>query len=311
MRNSYQSQCVSRNGAVWVIVPVHNRRGVTRACLVHLLRLGIPEWAVIAVIDDGSCDGTAEMMAVEFPWVRAVEGNGALWWGGAIRLGMEMAAQEGAECVVWLNDDTLPKEGSLEMLVQLALARAAITGGVCETGEHSGFSYGGGLIVGGWPKAFNPMPSAEAETRPVDWLHGNMVAVPAKLWQQIGFPVIRWAKHHFADAGYTLQARRAGHEVLLVPAATGLAEWNDSGSYLSWADPRLSGSTLMRGLWNPKMWWYLPGVAWFQVRFFGMVGLWRMLWLTLKVLVISFLKCLPTSRVLQLIQRTKRCASIT
>jgi len=250
------------------------------------------------------------MLAAEFPWVRRVHGNGDLWWGGAIRLGMEIAAREGAECVLWLNDDTLPSEGSLERLVQMALERGAICGGVCRTEGYSGFSYGGGFIERGWPVACAPMPSEGAEVRRVDWLHGNMVAVPATLWREIGFPVSRWAKQHFADMGYTLQAHRAGYEVLLVPSATAVAEWNDSGSYLSWADPQLNSWTLLSGLWNPRMWWYLPGVASFQLRFFGAAGFLRVFWLPWKALIISLLKCLPWGGFSEFIKKPKDDGSI-
>lgn len=66
---------------VWLIIPVHNRREVTRACLLHLAALGLPEDFVICVVDDGCTDGTSEMLAAESPWVRVVRGDGNLYWG--------------------------------------------------------------------------------------------------------------------------------------------------------------------------------------------------------------------------------------
>lgn len=35
-----------------------------------------------------------------------MQGNGDLWWTGAIRVGMEEALMREAVCVLWLNDDT-------------------------------------------------------------------------------------------------------------------------------------------------------------------------------------------------------------
>jgi len=280
-------------GAVWVIIPVHNRCEITQRLLRHLQSLGVATWATVLVMDDGSSDGTAAMLKNEFPWVQSLRGTGHWWWGGAIRAGMEVAVGSGADCVCWLNDDTLPAAGSLERLVALALERSAVVGGVSQTAHGSGFSYGGGGLVRGWPKALCPMPKADDAVVNVAWLHGNLVAISARVWQVIGLPEVRWAKHHFADVGYTLKAHRAGMGVLLLPSATAESDWNDSGSYLSWTDDQLSFKQLLYGFWNPRMWWYLPAVSYFQIRFFGLRGFLRIIWLITKGFVVLISKGLP------------------
>ena len=50
-----------------VIIPVHNRRETTLACLRRLTADGVPAWSRIVVVDDGSTDGTGEAVRVEFP----------------------------------------------------------------------------------------------------------------------------------------------------------------------------------------------------------------------------------------------------
>jgi GT2 family glycosyltransferase len=278
--------------SVWLVIPVHNRKATTKRCLNHLDTLGIRVWANVLVIEDGSTDGTHEMLREDFPWAHTISGNGSLWWSGAIRLGMEVAIASGADCVCWLNDDSLPDSGSLEQLVQLALDSAAICGGICRTPDGA-FVYSGGIIRHRWPQHWAPVPESTAAPISVEWLHGNMVAIPANICRRIGLPESQWMKHNFADVEYTLRAHRAGVPVLLVPSALGVADRNTSPTYWSWADVRLSWLAIMLGFCNPKVWWYAPGLIYFKVSQFGALGTLDCLCLFAKAILIVFYKCLP------------------
>lgn len=277
---------------VWLLIPVHNRRAITRRCLAHLDELGIRAWANVLVIDDGSSDGTPEMLRQDFPWVHTIIGDGSLWWAGAIRFGMEKALSAGAKCVCWLNDDTLPELGSLERLVHLALENKAVCGGVCRTPDGA-FVYSGGIIKHRWPRHPVSAPESVEPPRRVEWLHGNMVAVPATVCARIRLPEGRWIKHNFADVDFTLRAHQAGIPVFLVPAALGVADRNDSPNYWSWADARLSWPAILRGFGSPKVWWYAPGLIRFKISHFGFLGAVDCGWLFCKAIVIVIFKCLP------------------
>jgi GT2 family glycosyltransferase len=91
-----RSHSIIMNRSVWIIIPVHNRRETTRACLVNLGKLGLPADFLICVVHDGYTDGTTEMLAKEFPHVHSVMGNGNLYWGGGIAFGMEPAGRRQA-----------------------------------------------------------------------------------------------------------------------------------------------------------------------------------------------------------------------
>ncbi len=255
--------------SLWILIPVHNRAATTRTCLQRLHNLGIPAWAEVLVANDGSTDGTAAMLDAEFPRVRVTHGDGGWWWAGAIRAAMEEAARQGAEAICWLNDDTLPAPGALEKLFALAVQTQGICGGLSRTDSAGGMTYSGGTMRHRWPAQ---LPSSHAGA--VEWLHGNLVVIHSSVWQKLGLPCTRGTIHNFADIEYTYQAHRQGIPVCLVPEATAMASANCSASYHSWRDDSLSWLEVWRGFFNPKVWWYFPGLAAFKTRSFGLPGAW-------------------------------------
>jgi N-acetylglucosaminyl-diphospho-decaprenol L-rhamnosyltransferase len=95
-----------------VVVPTFNRADLLRGCLEHLARQDVPHTAI--VVDNGSSDGTAEMVRTEFPDVRLVALVENLGFGRAVQLGVE--AGDG-EAIVLINNDVDVLPGFLRALV--------------------------------------------------------------------------------------------------------------------------------------------------------------------------------------------------
>jgi GT2 family glycosyltransferase len=72
------------NKSIYIIIPVHNRKALTLACLENLRTNGDLQKYQVIVVDDGSSDRTAEEVAENYPEVNILKGNGNLWWTGAI-----------------------------------------------------------------------------------------------------------------------------------------------------------------------------------------------------------------------------------
>jgi glycosyltransferase involved in cell wall biosynthesis len=53
--------------SVYILIPVHNRKAITLACLGHLRNLGAIDRYPIIIIDDGSTDGTAAAIRQSYP----------------------------------------------------------------------------------------------------------------------------------------------------------------------------------------------------------------------------------------------------
>ena len=87
---------------VFIIIPVHNRKALTHDCLASLETQTWKDFRVI-VVDDGSTDGTADMLRTMFPSVIVLTGNGNLFWTAATNLGIRYALAQGATHILTLN----------------------------------------------------------------------------------------------------------------------------------------------------------------------------------------------------------------
>jgi N-acetylglucosaminyl-diphospho-decaprenol L-rhamnosyltransferase len=91
---------------IFIVVPVHNRKALTERFLECLAKQRFRDFTVI-VVDDGSTDGTSELIGDRFPEVALLRGDGNLWWSGATNLGIRHALQNASEddAVLIINDD--------------------------------------------------------------------------------------------------------------------------------------------------------------------------------------------------------------
>ena len=99
------------------IIPTYNRERLLQACLKSLVCQTRGLDAII-VVDNGSTDGTAEMIASEFPRVRRIYESRACGSAGGFNKGIALAHSLGFDWVWLMDNDAVPSEDSLRLLVQ-------------------------------------------------------------------------------------------------------------------------------------------------------------------------------------------------
>jgi GT2 family glycosyltransferase len=107
-----------------VVIPVHNRAGLTGQCLDALL--GAPhELAVteIVVVDDASSDATARILADRADRLQVVRHERSTGFAASCNDG---AAAGTGEWIAFLNNDTIPLQGWLDALLRYASPRERI-----------------------------------------------------------------------------------------------------------------------------------------------------------------------------------------
>ena len=93
---------------IFTVVPVFNRIHYAESCLEQLRAQVCELPQTVIVVDDGSSDGTAEMIRSKFPDTVLIEGKGDWYWTGSVYQGVEKALQlseSDNDYVFMLNDD--------------------------------------------------------------------------------------------------------------------------------------------------------------------------------------------------------------
>lgn len=197
-----------------IVVPVHNALKDVAILLKHLESLNPELLAALILVDDGSTDGTAAFVAGQYPQVHLVHGDGNLWWGGGMKLGMETALDHGAELIFWLNHDCFPVRGAFEKLATiLEDPSIGCVSGWCRIKGYPDYSVNPGF------RFFRPLCiSGDSDLVEADGVNGNFVGFRADAIRKVGLPDTE-AFPHYGDGVYTVRFSRAEYRVLVCTSA--------------------------------------------------------------------------------------------
>jgi len=208
---------------VFIIIPVHNRKSITLKCLDTLEQNGdLAQFSVI-VVDDGSTDGTSSAIQERFPEVQILQGDGNLWWTGAICMGMKHAINRGAEYLIWLNDDCLPAPNSILFLLQLVIADSNRVAGGNIIDPQTGRTLYSGINYFPYPPQLVTQFTDDSLVE-CDTLSGNLVCLSQKLVNDIGLPNYKLFPHYNGELMYLFKAKKKGYSICICPSAIGYAE---------------------------------------------------------------------------------------
>ncbi|MBD2108548.1 glycosyltransferase family 2 protein [Nodosilinea sp. FACHB-13] len=279
----------------YILIPVHNRRATTLGCLQDLDRNGDLTRHRVVVIDDGSTDGTRAAIQASFPSVTVLAGDGHLWWTGAICLGMEYAIAQGAQYLVWLNDDCRLAPNALDGFVQFCHnhPKAIVGAQGFEQNDRDRLSFGGKRKT--W-QGYRFLTLSPGQTLPCDLLSGNLVCLPRAVVEAVGYPDEAASPHYGGDSLYLLRAQKAGFQLFIdshyqvfnqaAEARLCPADW-----LMAPGDPW----QLVRLAFNPysglswRVWWRLNWLA------YGPWGVVMFLKKYLSILPITLLRLLPVA----------------
>ncbi len=212
---------------IYVVIPVHNRRELTRACL-KCLRLQTERHRVI-VVDDGSTDGTATLIAEEFPDVTVLTGNGSLWWAGGTNLGIRHVLPElrADDFILTLNDDTEVAPDYLALLIRAYDAsKPALIGSISvDIREPARLLYAGTRLalttasfsdqaMARFHNQVGQLPAGQPYLS-TDCLPGRGMLISAGVFKAIGLFDDAHFPHHMADIDFSMRARNAGFPLVV------------------------------------------------------------------------------------------------
>jgi GT2 family glycosyltransferase len=222
---------------VVALLACHNRRDRTVRCLESLFAQDVEGVELSAVlVDDGSTDGTSDVVRSRFDDVEIVRGDGSLYWARSMALAEKHAAARRPEFLLWLNDDVLLYPDAVRTLIAAEDADRdpRIAAGYTLDPVTGVPNYGGASRVDWHPLRFRLVVPTDARTTSSDTFNGNVVLVPRAISDAVGGIDGHFA-HALADYDYGLRARALGFEVVVAGAAVGEclrefgpARWRDA-----------------------------------------------------------------------------------
>ncbi len=237
---------------VVAILTAHNRRELTLACLRSYFSQEVSDIELGAVlVDDGSSDGTAEVVSREFPATQVVTGTGDLFWARGMATAEAAAMRSDPDYLLWLNDDVhLYPDALLRLMAVAETSKPSpvlIAGTVCD--PETGAPTDGGLRRRDWhPMRFALVQPPDLPTA-VDTVHGNVLLVPRATYRLVG-NIDGGFAHTQADMDYGLRLGQRGGQNILIPGLVGTCAANYVLSEK--LDPALSFTVRWRFLHSRK-----------------------------------------------------------
>jgi len=260
---------------VAVLLTCFNRNDKTQKCLDNLFKQELPNGFNLQVFlcDDGSTDGTSEMIESIFPAVHLSKGNGSLYWNGGMDLAWKKAIEFDAyDFYIWLNDDTILLPKALLNIFQTFtnLKNPGVITAACRIPNTNIFSYGG------WSGYGPIVPNGSIQE--VALISGNFVLIPKIIVDKIGSLSPKFT-HYLGDYDYGLRAIEVGFQCYTT--AEYLAECH-TNPLPYWGNPKYNLKTRWKMLHDVKGQAFLE-YAYFKFRHYGIV-------IGIKTLVDTYLK---------------------
>ena len=221
-----------------ILIPVYNSLNHTEKCLNSICTMIgklDPDDVRVIVIDDGSSDGTEEWIRKNFRKVIILKGDGNLWWGGAINVGIRYALKRClSDYILWWNNDITPAPDYLENLIEIIDKHKVPIGGSKIYYSHQKdliWSMGGIFDTKSGRKYMIGMNEMDGEKynliTEVDWLPGMGTFIHRSVFEKIGFVDNENFPQYHGDSDFTFRATLAGYSIKVYPQ---LKIWNDKSN---------------------------------------------------------------------------------
>ena len=215
-----------------------NRKEKTQKCI-ETITDGNPECEFTFVVaDDGSTDGTHEMLQnlqTRFD-IHIVRGTGDWFYSGGMHAGMEYALQRlshNYDYMLMMNDDVEFFQNSIQRLISQSIYQnnAVVVGAMCD--DCGILSYGAIKYISGYK--YRGIDISEWETE-ADTFNANCVLIPYTAFEKSG-AMDSFFRHSLGDFDYGLSLKKAGYKIFQSKEFSGNCNNNDSKN--TWTDTSL------------------------------------------------------------------------
>ena len=225
---------MSETPPVTIAVVSWNTRELLARCLDSMSEDVEAGRAAVTVVDNGSTDGSRELVRTDYEWAELIEPGENLGFGRAVNL---VASRSSSPWLAAANADIELTPGSLGLLLETARShpdvgavapRLVLPDGSTQHSVHRFLSPGLAAVFNFGIHRLNRRLADHlcidgywdpTRRREVDWARGAFLLMPRRSFDQVGgFDETQWLYAEDIDLAWRLKA--AGHPVLYEPAAT-------------------------------------------------------------------------------------------
>jgi len=210
-----------------VIIIILNWNGFndTRECLGSLKQIDYSNYEIM-VVDNGSTDGSREMIGRDFPYVKLIKNNENLGFAKGNNIGIEEAMKRGTDYILLLNNDVVVDPRFLIELIAVAGSDEKI--GMANPKiyyyDKPDVIWSAGTKFNRIFKSFDERGKGEidkgqfSKMKDVNGLTGCAMLIRKEVIRKTGF----FNEDYFRvaeDSEYSIRVKRAGYRVAFVPAS--------------------------------------------------------------------------------------------
>lgn len=208
---------------VAILVLTWNNYIDTYECLRSIEALNYPAYDVI-VVDNGSTDGSIQMLEPQFDDVEFVINNENYGYAKGNNLGINVALSNGAEYVWIINNDVIVEEYALLNMVDVAESdrHVGIIGSKVFFYDEPDKLYFAGGLVNKWTGECRHIGSGEIDNgqydvvREVDYVTGCNILIKKACIDEIGLFDEKYYLY-YEDTDWATRARKSGWKVIYIP----------------------------------------------------------------------------------------------
>lgn len=216
---------------ILAVFTCHNRCKLTERSMDTLAKNENVQFDYV-IVDDGSTDGTKEMLKNRPEQIDLVEADGSLFWNRGMYEAIERTKKRHKDYAYYMlmNDDTKFFPGVFDRMYKKLKNDTVMVGGIC--GENGALSYGGIKYTKGIKyKKYGP----EAQKIRFDTFNANCAIIPHDIFMQVG--IDPFYRHSIGDFDYGLQISKMGYDIRIYKEYAG--ECNDNTLQKTWQDETL------------------------------------------------------------------------
>jgi GT2 family glycosyltransferase len=202
---------------IYIVTPVFNRIKFTEDYLTALAGQTDNNFKII-IVDDGSTDGTADIIKKKFPDVILLEQIGDLWWAEATNIGVKHAIKLGASHVLTLNDDTLPKPDFIEKMSYWSKkSPTVLLGALAINVANEEIIFAGEILNWNSDLSKFALDTVPDEKRyglhEINIFPGRGLLIPVSVFNDIGFYDSKNFPQTIADLDFAIRATEFGYKM--------------------------------------------------------------------------------------------------